>query len=59
VELEGRVIEFQLDDENSHWVPVEPIDSARFEEADFPLIASADGLRYELYSDGTFGQVEL
>jgi predicted metal-dependent hydrolase len=58
-ESEGRAIEFQLDDETRHWVPVEPIESAYLEEADFPLIVLAEGKRYELYSDGTFGEVEL
>ncbi|MGA8796051.1 MAG: hypothetical protein WB526_03165 [Candidatus Cybelea sp.] len=28
-------------------------------EGEFPLIAFADGKRYELYSDGTFDEVEL
>jgi len=47
-ESEGRAIEFQLDDETRHWVPVEPIESAYLEEADFPLIVLAEGKRYEL-----------
>jgi hypothetical protein len=28
-------------------------------EGEFPLTAELDGLRYELYSDGTFAEVEL
>jgi len=28
------------------------------QEADFPLITVVDGKRYELYSDGTFDEVE-
>jgi hypothetical protein len=28
------------------------------EEADFPLKTVVDGKRYELYSDGTFAEVE-
>jgi hypothetical protein len=31
----------------------------RPEEAAFPLIATVDGKRYELYSDGTFDEAEL
>ena len=58
-ESEGHLIAFQLDEETRNWVPVEPINNAYLEEADFPLIALSEGKRYELYSDGTFAEVEL
>ena len=30
-----------------------------FPEAEFPLIAEVGGKRYEVYSDGSFGEEEL
>ncbi len=48
-----RNITFRLDWKNSRWHAIdEP------EEADFPLTAVVDGKRYELYSDGSFAEVE-
>jgi len=53
INIDGRMIQFRLDRTQSRWHSTEAL-----EEGVFPLIASVDGLRYELYSDGTFAQVE-
>jgi hypothetical protein len=53
IEVEGRVIPFRLDWKNRRWHSLE-----EQEESDFPLITAVDGKRYELYSDGTFAEVE-
>jgi hypothetical protein len=59
VELQGQPLEFTLDRNTHKWVPVEPPTSELLQEGEFPLVASAAGKRYELYSDGTFDEVEL
>ena len=48
-----RNIVFRLDWNHWRWHSFEQL-----EEADFPLIAFVEGKRYELYSDGTFDEVE-
>jgi hypothetical protein len=48
-----RNIAFRLDRKNWRWhAIVEP------EEADFPLTVVIEGKGYELYSDGSFAEVE-
>ena len=48
-----RNITFRLDWKHWRWQAIdEP------QEADFPLTAVSDGKRYELYSDGSFAEVE-
>jgi len=54
IEISDEQIPLQLDFTNQLW-SAERI----FEEADFPLIARYDAKRYEIYSDGTFAEVEL
>jgi hypothetical protein len=49
----GRSTLFRLDWKHGRWHSLEEP-----EEADFPLIMGVDGKRYELYSDGTFDEVE-
>lgn len=49
----GRNIMFRLDWKYWRW---HSLDAPQ--EADFPLITVVDGKRYELYSDGTFAEVE-
>jgi hypothetical protein len=53
IEVEGRNTLFTLDWEGRRWQS-----SEEQKESDFPLIAVVDGKRYELYSDGTFAEVE-
>jgi len=53
IKIEGRNTPFTLDWEKQRWQS-----STRQEEGDFPLISVVDGKRYELYSDGTFAEVE-
>ena len=59
VELQGQRLEFTLDSTKRKWILVEPATSELLQEGEFPLIASAGGKRYELYSDGSFDEVEL
>jgi hypothetical protein len=49
----GRNVVFRLDWKHRRWHSLEEP-----EEADFPLIMVVDGKRHELYSDGTFDEVE-
>lgn len=54
IEVDGRTVPCRLDEKQGRWhCPQEP------QEADFPLVAVAAGKRYELYSDGTFAEVEV
>lgn len=53
IDVEGRIVQFSLDWENSIWHSSEEL-----EQAVFPLITTIDGKRYELYSDETFAEVE-
>jgi hypothetical protein len=53
INAEGNNTLFTLDWEKQCWQSMdEQIESV------FPLIAVVDGKRYELYSDGTFAEVE-
>jgi hypothetical protein len=56
IEVRGRVMSFTLDREMGQWDSPE---KGTLDMADFPLIAFADGKRWELYSDETFDNVEL
>lgn len=58
VAFEGRKLEFNLHHETRKWTPVEASTIALLSESEFPLIANASGKRYEIYSDGTFAEVE-
>ena len=53
IEVDSRIIPFRLDQANWHWHSFEDQ-----KEGDFPLITIVGGKRYELYSDGTFAEVE-
>jgi hypothetical protein len=53
IEIEGRNALFTLDWAGWRWQS-----SEAQKESNFPLIAVLDGKRYELYSDGTFAEVE-
>jgi hypothetical protein len=53
IEVEGVNVPFRLVAEHGRWHSIEEL-----KEADFPLIKTIDGNRYELYSDGTFAEVE-
>lgn len=53
IAVDGRLISFRLDPAHWRWHSL-----AEQQESDFPLIVFANGKRYELYSDGTFAEVE-
>jgi len=53
IKVEGRNTPFTLDWKERRWQSLE-----EQKESDFPLIAVVDSKRYELYSDGTFAEVE-
>jgi hypothetical protein len=59
VGLQGQPLEFTLDSDTRKWAPVDAATRGLLHEGEFPLIASAGGKRYELYSDGTFNEVKL
>jgi hypothetical protein len=59
IDFEGRNLEFTLDAEDGTWTPVDTEATEALDEGEFPLIGTLDGKRYELYSDGTFDEVEL
>jgi hypothetical protein len=48
---------FALDFDTMRWERDERAGD-RLPEGDFPLVAQVEGERFELYSDGTFAQVE-
>jgi hypothetical protein len=53
IEVDGESTMFRLDWKNWRWKSLEEP-----QEGDFPLITVVDGKRCELYSDGTFAEVE-
>ncbi len=53
----GGNADFDLDRETKRWTSEEA--ATPLDEGEFPLTAIAGGKRYELYSDGTFAEVEL
>jgi hypothetical protein len=59
VELQGQRLEFTLDCDTRKWAPVDASARGHLPEGEFPLVAFGEGKRYELYSDGSFDEVEL
>jgi hypothetical protein len=59
IEFDEHSIGFDLDHETCTWTTDDPEMTETREEGDYPLIASAAGKRYELYSDGRFAEVEV
>ena len=53
IQVNDRNIPFSLVPEKGSWHSSEEV-----KESDFPLVKIVDGRRYELYSDGTFAEVE-
>lgn len=53
IQVKDRNVPFTLVPEKGSWHS-----SEKLKESDFPLIRVVDGSRYELYSDGTFAEVE-
>jgi len=53
IDVEGRNIPFRLDWDHWRWHSL-----VEQQESDFPLMAVVAGKRYELYSDGSFAEVE-
>jgi len=53
IEIEGRSAPFTLNCDEHLWHS-----SEQQKESDFPLITVLESKRYELYSDGTFAEVE-
>jgi hypothetical protein len=49
----GSAVPFEIDIENGTWSGEPAV-----EEGDFPIPFDRGGKRYELYSDGTFAEVE-
>jgi hypothetical protein len=54
IRVASRMVRFRLDDKQRRWHCLEGPP-----EADFPLVTVVGGKRYELYSDGTFAEVEM
>ena len=54
IQVGDQSVAFRLDLPHSRWHSLEEL-----AEADFPLIATVDDKRYELYSDGTLTEAEL
>ncbi len=59
LDFQGEHYAFDLDHEHGHWTELEPQKHQLLDESDFPLVATADGKRYEIYSDGSFANVEV
>jgi hypothetical protein len=53
IQIGGCTVPFRLDWQHARWHSLEEID-----EGDFPLVTLVGAKRYELYSDGTFAEVE-
>jgi len=53
IPVDARSIPFTLIPEKGRWHSME-----EHKESVFPLVTRIDGKRYELYSDGTFAEVE-
>jgi hypothetical protein len=58
ITFDGRQLEFNLDAATGTWKARDPAVPEELDEGDFPLAAIVGGKRYELYSDGTFAEVE-
>jgi hypothetical protein len=60
IEVAGQTYTFTLNGLTHKWAATSPEDANKLlEESEFPLIGHAGEKRYELYSDGTFAEVEL
>jgi hypothetical protein len=53
IAVDGRTIPFRLDPAHGRWHSL-----VQQPEGDFPLVTVINGKRYELYSDGTYAEVE-
>jgi hypothetical protein len=53
IDVEGHIIPFRLDPTHKRWHSL-----VQQHESDFPLVTVIDGKRFELYSDGTYAEVE-
>lgn len=53
IEIDNVLVPFALDFGTSYWSA-----SQELPEGYFPIIAHHEGKRFELYSDGTFAEVE-
>jgi hypothetical protein len=54
LDVAGTSATFELDFDDHTWRS-----DATLAEGEFPLVVEVSGKRYELYSDGTFGEEEL
>lgn len=53
IDVGGEDVPFRLDWQHCRWHSL-----VELEEGDFPLVTEVADKRYELYSDGTFAEVE-
>jgi hypothetical protein len=53
IRIQDKAAHFTLHRDSAQWDSPDDVT-----EADFPLIAHLNSKRYELYSDGTFSEVE-
>ena len=53
IQIGDGTLPFELDFTERRWSAAREVS-----EGDFPLVTEVDGKRYELYSDGTFAEVE-
>jgi hypothetical protein len=53
IPVDSKAVTFRLDWRHWRWHSL-----VELEEGDFPLATVVEGKRYELYSDGTFAEVE-
>jgi hypothetical protein len=54
IDVNGHRVPFTLNWDAHQWQSAK-----RLQEGEFPLVTVVDARRYELYSDGTFAEVEL
>ena len=54
ISVGNQTVPFRLDWKHQRWHSLDEL-----AESDFPLVAEAEGRRYELFSDGTFAEAEL
>ena len=59
IPVQGRDLEFDLDAASETWTADDSDRIDQLDEGDFPLVGTINGKRYELYSDGTYAEVEL
>jgi hypothetical protein len=59
ISFAGHDLAFDLNATTKTWAALEASAHDLLDEGDFPLIAISSGKRYELYSNGTFAEVEL